>query len=221
MKKIMFNEAFGLTQAVLNHRKTQMRRVATQLDPRGKEKYKFLTDKRGRIYVEATSSDGEPIKVYPKYQPGDILAIGQPYKEVYNGNEDFLSEVRRVHGTSDCESLPGWANKLHTRPELMPHQILIKDVRIERLRDVTTKDCFAEGIVRVEIPGLPPSSTPFNYTVPAYVDALEDPWAPAGDEWCANDPNTALCVMFYKLSRDNTFLTEDKWLFAYDFTLIK
>jgi hypothetical protein len=40
----------------------------------------------------------------------------------------------------------GWDNKMFVRPDLMPHQIKITGVRIERLQDITNEDCLKGGI---------------------------------------------------------------------------
>ena len=43
----------------------------------------------------------------------------------------------------------GWFNKLFVRADLMPHQIRITNVRVERLQDISDEDCMAEGVEKV------------------------------------------------------------------------
>lgn len=44
----------------------------------------------------------------------------------------------------------GCDNKMFVKADLMPYHIYIKDVRIERLQDISEEDCLAEGIVDFE-----------------------------------------------------------------------
>lgn len=67
MKKIMFNDKFCLTKAVLARTKTMTRRVLKEGTPLGNWE--------------------ETVKHLP-YKVGDIVAIAQSYKEVYP-NADF------------------------------------------------------------------------------------------------------------------------------------
>jgi len=59
MKKIMFNDKYGLTQAVLDGRKTMTRRVVTQ------------------------NSMTDILCGYSRYQVGEVVAIAQSYRDVY------------------------------------------------------------------------------------------------------------------------------------------
>ena len=42
----------------------------------------------------------------------------------------------------------GWDNKMFVKADLMPHQIQIRDLRIERLQDISEEDCMKEGVYR-------------------------------------------------------------------------
>ena len=48
----------------------------------------------------------------------------------------------------------GYANKMFVRAEKMPHAIRITNIRIERLQDISEKDCMKEGIWRDDNVGL-------------------------------------------------------------------
>ena len=76
MKKIMFNDKYGLTQAVLEGRKTQTRR--TFLKP-GEE---TLLDGLTPEYL---------ISVRCKYKVGETIAITQTYKDIHT---EILREIR-------------------------------------------------------------------------------------------------------------------------------
>lgn len=137
MKKIMFNDRFGLTEKVLDGSKTQTRRIIPQ----------SVIDKVDEFRVEyynmtfdALNSE-EGLKQYffveknlgkLPYKVGEVVAIAQSYKEVFGEGCGKESEA-------------GYNNKMFVKPELMPHQIRITDVRIERLQDISEEDVLKEG----------------------------------------------------------------------------
>lgn len=137
MKKIIFNDRYGLTQAVLEGRKTQTRRIAFKRD------------------MEPPMQGITPeylIAVRSRYKLGETIAIAQSYKTV----QEYL---RKATGT-DLELNPelsqskGYANKMFVRADHMPHHIRITNIRFERLQDISEKDCLAEGIWEAHDVGL-------------------------------------------------------------------
>lgn len=132
MKKIMFNDQYGLTKAVLEGRKTQTRRILTvdmvnrtDLKCLLEGNYKCCLDKDGN-YVD--------IRRMGNYQVGEVVAIAQAYKDC----------KRFVY----LQESAGFNNKMFVKAELMPHHIRITDVRVERLQDISDEDCIAEGIMQ-------------------------------------------------------------------------
>lgn len=119
MKKIMFNDKYCLTQAVLNGTKTMTRRVLRDNVPLGNWK--------------------ETMKHLP-YKVGEVVVIAQSYKEVYP-NADF-----EMIGDKFMTESAGWTNKMFVRAELMLHRIMITDVKMERLQDISDEDIFREGV---------------------------------------------------------------------------
>lgn len=142
MKKIMFNDKYILTQAVLRGDKTQTRRKFTlTLDKEVDDKLiriypskvffdngKWLFDYEGRIY-------NLPKENYPRYKIGEVVAIVQSYNDISKPQFDKFG----------CD-VAGNTNKMFVKAELMPHKIKITNVRIERLQDITDEDCLHEGI---------------------------------------------------------------------------
>lgn len=118
-KKIMFNDKFCLTKAVLARTKTMTRRVLRDNVPLGNWE--------------------ETAKCLP-YKVGEVVAIAQSYKEIYP-NADF----EMVDGNFMTESA-GWTNKMFVRADLMPHHIKITDVKVERLQDISDDEIMREGI---------------------------------------------------------------------------
>lgn len=110
MKKIMFNDRYGLTDAVLQGRKTMTRRV--------------VPDK----YIANSNR---------AYKAGEVVAVAQSY----NGLTGVDCPAHRFPHQG-----AGWFNKMFVRAELMPNRILITDVRVERLQDISDEDCLREGV---------------------------------------------------------------------------
>lgn len=143
MKKMMFNDRYGLTQAVIHGRKTVTRRI---VDPQGK--YEELRWWQPCIEFEEcmygyTENEGWEV-IEPRYNVGEIVAVAQSYNQVYH--QEGLETIDML--VSGLKHTVGWQNKMFVKAELMPHQIQITDIRIERLQDISEEDCMKEGIYR-------------------------------------------------------------------------
>ena len=133
MRKIMFNDKFGLTQAVLEGRKTQTRRTMldlTAMTIQGRKKFLIASNYTKHEIDKHLSKFGETMS---PYKTDDIVAIAQSYKDC--GAEAFY-----------WKETPGWTNKMFVKANLMPHHIKIERVRVERLQDISDEDCLKEGI---------------------------------------------------------------------------
>lgn len=162
MKKIMFNDRYGLTDSVLEGRKIGTRRVEpicklvdgwaelgyTRIEVVKNGKVRFHDDKTGTYVEEKT-----------RYAIGEIVAVAQSYKDIINELEDTKNATSAEHyvwnkGLSiqyiGLMYNPGFDNKMLTRADLMPHQIRITGIRIERLQDISDEDCVREGIRYVQ-----------------------------------------------------------------------
>lgn len=128
MKKIMFNDHYGLTQAVLDGRKTQTRRIAYI----SQHEADVLT---GKIPTCPKQHIADCMHK-ARYKVSEVVAVAQSYHSFYNDECDpriFPDDA-------------GWFNKMFVRADIMPHQIRITNVRVERLQDISDEDCIAEGI---------------------------------------------------------------------------
>lgn len=140
-KKIMFNDKYGLTQAVLDGRKTMTRRII-KLDKLGE--YNFdnaLKQEWGRKSIEAY------INNYARYKVGEVIAIAQSYETVFHsGNcpNDFFVDSSTIN-KKYCGA--GFKNKMFVKADLMPHHIEITGIKVERLQEISDEDCLKEGII--------------------------------------------------------------------------
>ena len=136
MKKIMFNDKYGLTQAVLEGRKTQTRR--TFLKPGEETLLNGITPE----YL---------ISVRSLYKVGETIAIAQSYKDIHT---EALREVGDCDLQKEFLQSKGYTNKMFVRAEMMPHTIRIRNIRIEHLQDISEEDCLKESIWREDNVGL-------------------------------------------------------------------
>ncbi len=142
----MFNDKYGLTQAVLEGRKTMTRRVCKGEIPLGN-------------WAETEK--------YAPYQVGEVVAIAQSYESILC--DLSISDIIR-NEISDNHS--GYKNKMFVKAELMPHHIKITNIRVERLQDISDEDCLREGIRKWDKDGNPlePSydfvNSPHGYATP-------------------------------------------------------
>jgi hypothetical protein len=145
MQKMMFNDKYGLTEAVLDGRKYLTRRIA--IFPKtcygGIDEEKMVTWDCG----------GNEISINSKYKIGEVVAVAQSYEticKIYNGVVCkgcplFPNKTPSNYG---CNNNAGWNNKMFVRADLMLHQIQITNIRLERLQDISDEDCIAEGIYK-------------------------------------------------------------------------
>lgn len=123
MKRILFNDKFGLTKAVLEGRKTMTRRIVPE-----KQLYYIRRHFRGLAVMEA------PFKY------DEVVAVAQSYKQMCDELDADLSVAEMYIGAA------GWGNKMFVKAEDMLHKIRITNIRVERLQDISDEDCLREGI---------------------------------------------------------------------------
>lgn len=204
MKKIMFNDQYGLTQAVLEGRKTQTRRIAYQ------EPFKYYCNcgffTEGKDKGKLAINDGNEIVAKSTYKIGEVVAIAQRYIHLAL-NEEFY-RLCGIHGMPlECIKYEkGCYNKMFVKADLMPHRIRITNIRVERLQDISTDDCMKEGIICSHIDGI---NDAFSY------DATNDS---KRKKWWYDSPNVAYWMLCDKLHLIWNFST---LVFVYDFELVK
>ena len=223
MKKIMFNDKFGLTQAVLEGRKTQTRRIMKVQPP-----YKNL-DIAFPVFVE---EDWHTNPLYgsfcwvnkdnpkehtnwikPAFKDGEVVAVAQSYCSISEELENCDNVTCAAHYEKNVQKAseyiswmehPGFNNKMFVAADMMIHQIRITDVRVERLQDISDEDCLKEGVVKwdagqKDIPF-------FSYPNSAKCDY--------------DTPQEAFANLINKVSKKDVW-SENTYVFVYDFELVK
>lgn len=157
MKKIMFNDKYGLTQAVLDGRKTMTRRAFYIPDKLAME-YFIDTDKlvicetqyNGDVIEWRDNNDNVRMTFRPKYEVGEVVAIAQSYKDSgYDSNSlDRHPKDLSIRGLMNDSA--GWKNKMFVKSYACKHHIKIINVKVERLQDISDEDCIKEGVYRLD-----------------------------------------------------------------------
>lgn len=164
MKPIIFST--DMVQAILDGRKSMTRRVVKPPFPAQSEVDDFgmCEDEYGKLfaYFVTAASYPDEYRVYPRYQPGDILWVretwfyemhmhdltaGEPdlpggrysHRYVYRASSpDYPVDV----GVGAC----GWCPSIHMPREAARIFLRVTDVRVERLQEIPYNDCVAEGM---------------------------------------------------------------------------
>lgn len=217
-KKIMFNDKYSLTQAVLEGRKTMTRRVCKYDRPN--ETYDIVFpvfepndyDNDGNIvsplnYAFGWKNDKGDFTGWniPKYKVGEVVAIAQSYLDLSLAE---VSQWKSNGNKTTINSLAGWTNKLFTKAELMPHHIRITNIKIERLQGISDEDCLKEGIYRLD------SANGNGGIAYSFVGASEEK-----NIGLYPSPREAFITLIDKVSGKGTW-ESNPYVFAYEFELI-
>lgn len=202
MQKIMFNDRYGLTDAVIEGRKTMTRRlVSDRLWEIWTNYDDFCNSVIGGIARGGTSVSREYyhecdfFKDKCRYKVGEVVAVAQCYNDV-------------VREFTDLAFVPGSTNKMFVRADLMPHQIRITGIRCERLQDISDEDCMKEGVVDVTY--FKTGGRPYElFALPGH--EYEETF---------NTPRQAFAALIDKVSGRGTW-DRNPWVAVYEFELVK
>lgn len=230
MKKIMFNDKYGLTQAVLEGRKTMTRRVCKYDRPN--ETYDIVFpvfepndyDNDGNIvsplnYAFGWKNDKGDFTGWniPKYKVGEVVAIAQSYESLGMNPEIALNDKDGIGFYTKTKFAPGWKNKMFVRADLIPHHIRITNIKIERLQDISDEDCLAEGVVKVThtVPTKAPQCLISYYPCLSLKEAADK----VGWGITYSTPQLAFATLIDKVSGKGTW-ESNPYVFVYEFELI-
>ena len=208
MQKIMFNDKYGLTRAVLEGRKTQTRRILspiiffqrlTTYEGWSNEDFRAWERACNRQLYEAQGYMLQQMLDYAlsssRYKIGEEVAVAQKYKDIAL---DMPIEL-----AAELIKQPGWNNKMFVKADLMPHRIRITNIRVERLQDISEEDCIAEGIWRDDNVGL--EGTTY--------------WYHGLSNSSFRTPQEAFASLIDRISGKGTWAS-NPYVFVYDFELI-
>ena len=212
MKKIFFSDEYGLTQAVLDGRKTMTRRIIKC--PRtfkgewvaGFNIHRRHSDKKivgWPCMYDADEREFDMGEIFPKYKVGEVLSIAQSYESLGMNPEIALNDRDGIGFYTKTKFAPGWKNKMFVRADLMPHHIRITNIKIERLQNISDEDCFKEGIFKWDAGQKDIPFYSFHYAdIPDY-----------------NDPRDAFAELIDKVSGKGTW-ESNPYVFVYEFELV-
>lgn len=229
MKKILLNDKYSLTQAVLEGRKTMTRRI---IKPQPQD-----CSSRHKDYIGA-SWKNEPMHLiidednyafckycgygvdYYKdkcffnalYKVGEVVAIAQSYMDVdlfhrKGKNAAYLEYLDSI--LPELKLSPGWGNKMFTKAALMPHHIKITGIKIERLQDISDEDCLKEGIGKyfIGFDSLHADYMGFTYSFDE------------SGKYKYSNAKQAFAVLIDKISGKGTW-SSNPYVFVYEFELV-
>lgn len=210
----MFNDRYGLTQAVIEGRKTMTRRIMNpqpmdcsaihrnywDADWSDKPMSLVVDKDTAGIYCEYCGNGViwyEGVCPYKaKFKVGEIVAVAQSYKDSgVNPNEIEISIYS-----------PGYGNKMYVRADIMPHQIRITGIKCERLQDISDEECLKEGINAS-------NSHEIGYGIPWVYEF-------AGSKMVYYTPREAFASLIDKVSGRGTWKS-NPWVVAYEFKLVE
>lgn len=219
MKKIMFNDKYGLTQAVLNGRKTMTRRIIEidecvrfpiiRFRPLENWEKKVINPNyvfNGHVYAVYNELDLLCHLVKPRYEIGEVVAIAQSYMDVdrfhrKGKNASYLEYLDSM--LPELKLYPGWGNKMFVKADLMPHHIEITGIKVERLQDISDEDCMKEGIEE-HLKGI-------QYGFPSNIGYI--------GQYPFSNPREAFSALIDKVSGKGTWEC-NPFVWAYEFKLI-
>ena len=195
----MFNERYGLQQAVIAKYKTMTRRIINGDYEDVKAYYAF----GGWIFI-AYTKDGDSVEVKPAYEVGETIAIAQAYQTFWRPT---LPGIDWTAITDEVTHSEGWTNKMFVKAEYMPHAIRITGIKVERLQSISEADIMREGIHEGEF---------MNTRDKSYFDE----WGDVPNHITFKTPRLAFQSLIDKVCKRGTW-NRNPWVFAYEFELVR
>lgn len=140
MKQIFFESIPDMSKSVIKGRVTQIRRVvflckATDMS----DKVTLGTDKKGRCILRYNNE----YSIYADFNIGDTLAVGQSYRTCY---EEVLETVKDEALKESLRELTSIIPEDSVPSKSARHHLRIRNIRLERIQNISEKDCLASGI---------------------------------------------------------------------------
>lgn len=204
MKKIMFNDEYGLTKAVLAGEKTMTRRVIGE---------KLLIDAMTYACGDIMKRN-EYLLQHAPYKVGEVVAVAQSYRDIMAGEYLPASKESEVIRLVE-EQHAGCTNKMYVRADLMPNLIRFTNANVECMQDISNDDCMCEGIYRHNAASDALGEDRYKFISYAY-DATPDR---NHKRWWFPSPREAFAALIDKVSGKGTW-KENPLVFAYEFVRV-
>lgn len=209
MQKIMYDDNYGLTEATLHELKDMTRRIAYNKEL--KNELHTGWDESGHLIM----CDGWMQVARSKYAVGEEVAIAQSYKTLLE-SEYMPADIENAVCELVRQGHAGCTNKKFVKAELMPKRMRIKEIKLERLQDISEEDAMREGIFKYDKPPLHHECDPFA------------PWPPYVKPYkhdCNNlkylcSARYAFAYLIDKVSGKGTW-KRNPYVFVYTYELIK
>lgn len=225
MKKIFFSDKLGLTQAVLDGRKTMTRRIIKPQPQDCSSKHKdyigaswknepmrLIIDEDNYAFCKYCGYGVDYFKdkglFNASYKVGEVVAIAQSYMDVdrfhrKRKNAAYLEYLDSI--LPELKLYPGWGNKMFVKADLMPYHIEITDIKVERLQEISDEDCLKEGIIKGKC-----GSESTHFMDAYYVPKEKQPYC---------TPRDAFAVLIDKVSGKGTW-ERNPFVWVYEFKLL-
>ena len=223
----MFNDQYGLTQAVLEGRKTMTRRICSthiqqclniaekgvllipvQEIPHNMSIEEFADAFAKHTGVIELKDNSKCRHISPKKEERlEKVIAHSPYKlgEVVAVAQSYKQAYPKADfmmiGNNFMTESAGWNNKMFVRADLMPHLIRITNIKVERLQDITDEACLKEGIFQ---------SSWNRYYLYTFTHSKKN----------YHTTRDAFAAIIDRISGKGTW-ESNPWAFAYDFELVQ
>lgn len=159
---ILFNtDMVRAVLAVLDGRKTNTRRImAPQPEFWGDDKaadlvacwYPYADHKKAKHYNSVSHfKKGAPKDFSPYGQPGDLLWVRETWRQAYERTDYssgiiYKADKERSLGMDEYSDRHKWKPSIHMPKWTSRLTLLIEDIRVERVQDISEEDAKAEGV---------------------------------------------------------------------------
>lgn len=210
MKPILFNS--DMARGILEGRKTVTRRV---IKPQPQSTENLVSRD---LLPETTEAGAGPVYAWsggtvttPPYQPGDILYVRETWGDYATENDPGAGyymyradyppgAITTTHPDGTVFELPRWKPSIHMPREAARIFLRVKDVRVERLHNITAQGCLDEG-VKLSLYGIwdgESTTAPFAHVW----DSTIKPADRAMYGWAANP--WVWVIQFERISKEET-----------------
>ena len=203
----MFNDKFGLTQAVLDGRKTMTRRIVSE---KLLDRWTDYDDFCNNVSVENVPTERQ---YYDEkdfflnnapYKLGEVVAIAQSYRDSGYTPDSLDRHPKDLSIRGLMKDSAGWNNNMFVKSYACKHHIKITNVKIERLQDISDEDCLKEGIIKGKC-----GSESTHFMDAYYVPKEKQPYC---------TPRDAFEVLIDKVSGKGVW-ESNPFVFVYEFVL--